>query len=515
MATAFLAFYPASPAFLCSMGRRLASTIKATSIYSEKSATSFSSPDSELPLRKIPGDYGLPFIGPISDRLAYFYHQGCEEFFKSRMRFHNSTVYRVNMPPGPFLAADPRVIVLLDAASFPVLFDTSRIEKRDLFTGTFMPSTELTGGFRVLSYLDPSEPNHAPLKRLLFFLLSRRRHAVIPEFRRTYGTLFEAMEAEIADGGRADFGAANDRAAFDFLARAFFDRDPEASEMGLDGPGLITKWVLFQLGPLLTLGLPAYLEDLLLHSFRLPPALIRADYHRLAEFFRESAGPVVDEAERLGISREEALHNILFATCFNSFGGMKILFPNLVKLIGRAGARLHGRLAQEVRDAVREVGGGEVTMRAVEAMPLTASAVYEALRIEPPVPMQYGRAKRDLVVTSHDAAFEVRAGEMLFGYQPFATRDPRVFDRPEEFVADRFLGAEGAALLRHVLWSNGPETEAPTTENKQCAGKDFAVMIARLLLIEIFLRYDSFEIEVGTSTIGSSVKLTSLKKATF
>ncbi|XP_074568802.1 LOW QUALITY PROTEIN: allene oxide synthase 1, chloroplastic-like [Curcuma longa] len=517
MATAFLAFYPASPPSLCSMGRRLTSAIKATSIFSEKSATSFPSPDPELPLRKIPGDYGLPFIGPISDRLAYFYHQGCEEFFKSRMRFHNSTVFRVNMPPGPFIAADPRVIVLLDAASFPVLFDTSRVEKRDLLTGTFMPSTELTGGFRVLSYLDPSEPKHAPLKRLLFFLLSHRRHAVIPEFRRTYGTLFEAMEAEIAAAGRADFGAASDRAAFDFLARAFFDRDPEASEMGLDGPGLISKWVLFQLGPLLTFGLPAYLEDLLLHSFRLPPALIRADYHRLAEFFRESAGPVVDEAERLGISREEALHNILFATCFNAFGGMKILLPNLVKLIGRAGARLHGRLAQEVRDAVRDVGGGEVTMRALEAMPLTASAVYEALRIEPPVPMQYGRAKQDLMVTSHDAAFEVRAGEMLFGYQPFrrATRDARVFERPEEFVADRFIGREGTALLRHVLWSNGPETEAPTTENKQCAGKDFAVMVARLLLVEIFLRYDSFEIEVGTSAIGSSVKLTSLKKASL
>ncbi|CAL9090237.1 unnamed protein product [Musa textilis] len=291
--------------------------------------------------------------------------------------------------------------------------------------------------------------------------------------------------------------------------------DPKDTELGLDGPGLITKWVLFQLGPLLTLGLPSYLEDLFLHSFRLPAALIRGDYDRLVAFFRESAGPVLDEAERMGISRDEAVHNILFATCFNTFGGMKILFPGLVKWVGRAGAQLHGRLAQEVRAAVLDVGGGEVTMRAIEAMPLTASAAYEALRIEPPVPMQYGRAKRDMVVTSHDAAFEVRAGEMLFGYQPFATKDARVFDRPQEFVADRFVGAEGASLLRYVVWSNGPETESPSTENKQCAGKDFVVLMARLLLVELFLRYDSFEVEVGASALGSSVKLTSLKKATF
>ncbi|XP_073006044.1 allene oxide synthase 1, chloroplastic-like [Typha latifolia] len=468
-----------------------------------------------LPIRKIPGDYGLPILGPLRDRLAYFYHEGRDDFFKSRIRIHNSTVIRVNMPPGPFVAGDPRVVALLDAASFPVLFDTTLVEKRDLFTGTYMPSTDLTGGFRVLSYLDPSEPNHAPLKKLLFHLLSYRCHAIVPEFRNAYGGLFDSLESEIAEKGKADFGEANDRAAFDFLARALLDRDPAETKLGLDGPKLILKWVLFQLSPLLTLGLPSLLEDLLLHSFRLPPPLVKSDYDRLADFFRESAGSILDEADQLGISREEAVHNILFATCFNSFGGIKFLFPSLIKLIGRAGSKLHGQIAEEVRSAVRACNGG-ITMRAIEeAMPLTKSVVYEALRIEPPVPLQYGRAKRDLVVESHDAAYEVRAGEMLFGYQPMATKDARVFERAEEFVADRFVGEEGQRLLKYVVWSNGPETEAATLGNKQCAGKDFVVFVARLLVVELFLRYDSFEIEVGTSPLGSAVKLTSLKKATF
>ncbi|MCG3102683.1 hypothetical protein MAQ58_25245, partial [Enterobacter sp. DRP3] len=89
-----------------------------------------------------------------------------------------------------------------------------------------MPSTDLTGGYRVLSYLDPSEPNHAPLKKLLIFLLSYRRHAIIPEFRRTFGCLFDTLEAELAKKGKADFGEANDRAAFDFLARSLLGKDP-------------------------------------------------------------------------------------------------------------------------------------------------------------------------------------------------------------------------------------------------------------------------------------------------
>lgn len=153
-------------------------------------------------------------------------------------------------------------------------------------------------------------------------------------------------------------------------------------------------------------------------------------------------------------------------------------------------------------------------MRAMEQMPLMKSVVYEAFRIEPPVPLQYGKAKSDLVIESHEKRFKVKEGEMLFGYQPFATKDPKIFERAEEFVGDRFVG-EGEKLLRHVLWSNGPENQNPTVDNKQCAGKDFVMLVSRLLVVELFLRYDSFEIQVGASPLGSSVTLTSLKTASF
>ncbi|KAI4388403.1 hypothetical protein MLD38_000733 [Melastoma candidum] len=468
----------------------------------------------KLPIRKIPGDHGIPLIGPFRDRNDYFYNQGRDEFFKSRILKHRSTVYRTNLPPGPFIAQNPRVVTLLDGKSFPVLFDVSKVEKKDLFTGTFMPSTELTGGYRMLSYLDPSEPNHGKLKQLMFFHLKSRRENVIPEFRSAYSEMFDSLEKEIASKGKASFGLANDQAAFNFLARSLYGAKPAESKLGLDGPKLIGKWVLFQLAPLLVLGLPKLVEDLVIHTFRLPPFLVKKDYRLLYDFFYANSGFVLEEAERLGISREEACHNLLFATCFNSFGGMKIFFPNMMKWIGRAGVGIHTRLAGEIRSAYRE-SGGEVTMAAMERMPLMKSVVYECFRIEPPVPLQYGKAKRDMVIESHDAAFEVKEGEMLFGYQPLATKDPRIFERAEEFVAGRFLGEEGEKLLKHVLWSNGPEDESPTVGNKQCVGKDFVVLVARLLVVELFLRYDSFDIQVGASPLGAAVTLTSLKKATF
>ncbi|KAG6400998.1 hypothetical protein SASPL_137843 [Salvia splendens] len=127
---------------------------------------------------------------------------------------------------------------------------------------------------------------------------------------------------------------------------------------------------------------------------------------------------------------------------------MRIFFPSLLKLVGRAGAKLH-------LDLAKEICAGGVGMSAMERMPLMKSVVYEAQQIEPPVPVpaQYAKAKKDFVVESHDAAFEIKEGEMRYGYQPLATKDPRIFDRAEEFVQDRFIGEEGEKLLKHVLWS--------------------------------------------------------------
>ncbi|KAF2283769.1 hypothetical protein GH714_015066 [Hevea brasiliensis] len=400
------------------------SPIKAS--VSEKPSIGISSPtvsptdSSKLPLLKIPGDYGLPFIGPINDRLDYFYKQGKEEYFKSRAQKYQSTVFRANMPPGPFISSNPHVVVVLDGKSFSVLFDVTKVEKKDLFTGTFMPSTELTGGYRILSYLDPSEPKHTQLKNFLFYLLKSRRDHVIPEFSSTYTGLFESLEK---------------------ISRL---------RIGTDGPTLIAKWVLFQLAPILTLGLPAFLEEPTIHTFRLPAFLVKKDYKRLYDYFYSSAGSLLDEAEKMGISREEACHNILFATCFNTFGGLKIFFPNILKWIGRAGVKLHTQLAQEIRSVIKS-NGGEITMAALEQMPLMKSAVYEAFRIEPPVPAQYGKAKRDLIIESHDAAYEVKEGEMIFGYQPFATKDPKIFDRPDEYVPSIRGGGRKVVATRAVV----------------------------------------------------------------
>lgn len=471
------------------------------------SITTPESTQTKLPIRKIPGDYGLPLLGPISDRLNFFYFQGQDAFFQTRIHKYNSTVFRTNMPPGPFISSDSRVVAVLDAASFSVLFDLSNVEKKDVLTGTFVPSLSLTGGHRVLAYLDPSEPSHATLKHLIFSLLSFRRKHFIPEFRTTFSALFSNLEVQLSARREASFTALNDSAAFEFLTRAYFGVSPE---MGSDFSSLTAKWLLPQVSPVKSFGfLPSMLEDFLLHTFPLPSALVKSDYKKLYDFFSKTGTWFLDEAEKLGITREEACHNLLFAVCFNAYGGMKVFFPQLVKWVGSAGKELHQKLAHEIRSAL-ESNRGEVTLSLMEKMPLTKSVVYEALRIEPPIPYQYARAKKDMIIESHEWAYEVKKGEMIFGYQPFATKDPKVFERPEEFVGERFVGEEGEKLLKYVLWSNGRETDDTEVGNKQCAGKDFVVMVSMLLVVEMFLRYDTFSVTVEKQKLGPAVMITSV-----
>ncbi|KAJ7967379.1 Allene oxide synthase [Quillaja saponaria] len=478
-------------------------------------SSTFSSPSdpSKLPLKPLPGSYGLPFFGPIKDRLDYFYNQGRDKFFSTKIEKYKSTIFRTNMPPGPFISSDSRVIAVLDAISFQILFDTTKVEKRNIFLGTYMPSTGYTGGYRVCAYLDPSEPNHSLIKRFFISLLVSRHNTFIPLFRNTLSELFVELQDQISDKGEANLNDFCNTLAFNFVFRLFCDKNPADTKIGSKGPTMCDKWIAFHLAPLGTLGFPkllTLLEDSLLRTLPFPSFLIKSDYKKLYDGIYTSATAALDQAERLGLKRDEACHNLLFMVCFNAYGGIKTFFPALLRWVGLAGENLHKQLADEIRTVVRHEGG--VSFGALDKMTLTKSVVYEALRIEPPVPYQYGKAKEDLVLHSHDAAFQIKKGEMIFGFQPFATNDPKIFENPDEFVGHRFVG-EGEKLLKYVYWSNGRETENPTAEDKQCPGKNLVVLVSRLIIVEFFLRYDTFKVEEAKELLASTINIKSLTKA--
>ncbi|KAI5063851.1 hypothetical protein GOP47_0021127 [Adiantum capillus-veneris] len=493
------------------MGSKASSDIKTPMIFHQDSSD-------ELPLKTIPGSYGMPFFGPIKDRLDFFWFQGQTKFWTSRMEKYQSTVFHVNVAPGPPGFRTSHVVMLLDQKSFPILFDVSKVEKKDVLLANYMPSLSLFGGTRPCVFLDPSEELHAKVKSFVMNIIKLNASKWIPEMQKAALEVFPKWDLEMNEKAKAEVNTHTSQVACNVLVRTVLGRDPAApgeATLKTDGPSLFRTWLAPFLAPIASIGLPHILEELTFHSFPIPSFVASGTYKKLTNFFEIYGTELLDMAEREhGIDRHEALHNIIFFMGFNAFGGLQLFLPAMVEYVAGAGQKLHDALVKEVRDAVKEEGGSALTVAALRRMELSRSIVYESLRMSPPVAYQYARAKEDITVESHDARYEIKKGELIGGCQPVATRDPRVFKDAEKFVAERFMGEEGKKLIKYVLWGNGPADGKPSVSNKQCAANDLVPLLSQAFLACLFLHYDSFTIFKPTIK-GNSVTIhfSSLRKA--
>ncbi|MCO5597522.1 hypothetical protein L7F22_051600 [Adiantum nelumboides] len=475
----------------------------------------------ELPLKEVPGDGSdavgrWPHLGAVKDRLDFFWCQGEHDFWASRVEKYGSTVFRVNVPPSPPGFPASPVVMLLDQKSFPILFDNSKVDKKDVLLANYMPSLSFYGNIRPCIYLDPSEEQHTRVKSFIMDLIKSKANKWILEIEKAASEIFAVWEDEMGKKNKSEVNSQCGHFACNVLFRTIVGRDPaepgEAS-LGHRGPFFIQAWLGPQLAPIASVGIPHVLEEPFLHTFPIPYVAISFFHHQLVKFLETYATELLDKAENeYEISRHDAIHNLLFALGFNAFGGLLIFLPSLLGFVGRADESVRQDLVSEVRNAV-ESEGGKITLVAVQTMDLVKSVVYEAFRMAPPVPYQYARAKEDLIIESHDARFEVKKGEIIGGCQAFASRDPKVFENPNTFVASRFTGEEGKKLVHHVLWSNGHSDQHASPNNKQCAAADFVPFLCQTFLACFFLRYDDFTTDVP-DIHGNSIThtFTSLKR---
>ncbi|MFS7998872.1 putative cytochrome P450 [Helianthus anomalus] len=458
--------------------------------------TSTTSQPTSLPTRTIPGSYGLPLLGPLADRLDYAWFQGSETFFKKRAEKNKSTVFRTNVPPSfPFFLVNPNVIAVLDVKSFAHMFDMELVDKRNVLVGDWMPSTKFTGDRRVCAYLDPSEPQHEQIKNFAMDTLKRSSTNWIPTITSLLDTMWDNIEPQLPSGP-VSYIIPIQKFIFAFSSLCIAGADPAKSpDIAENGYIRMDRWLAVQLLPTIPINMLQPLVEILLHSFAYPFFLVSGDYDKLYEFIENEGKEVVSRGQtEFNLSKEDTVHNLLFILGFNAFGGFSIFFLSLLNVLGTDKTGIQEKLRREVRE--KAVSG--LNFRSIQEMDLVNSFVYETLRLNPPVPLQYGRARKDFELSSHDSIFKVKKGELLCGFQSLVMKDPKVFDDPETFVADRFVGEKGKELLGYLYWSNGPQSGTPSVSNKQCAGKDFVTFTASLFLAHLFLRYDSVTIE-GTS----------------
>ncbi|KAK9133290.1 hypothetical protein Scep_012818 [Stephania cephalantha] len=449
---------------------------------------------SSLPVRPLPGSYGLPLIGPLWDRLDYFWFSGPDKFLRKRMDKYKSSVFRTNIPPSfPFfIKTNPKMIAVLDVKAFKSLFDMDVVEKRDVLIGDYMPSTSFTGNMRV------------GVKEFCTDILKRGSKQWVPELLTNLDTMWNTIEKDVTEKGSSTFFFPLQKAMFRFLTKAIVGADPPPS-LGENAYISFDLWLALQILPTQSINILQPLEEIFLHSFSYPFFLVQSGYQKLYNFIKTEGQDVVRRGvSDFGLSEDEAIHNLLFVLGFNAFGGFSVFLPVLLGNLGNDQTGLQTRLREEVRSKIDPTR--PISFDSVSELELVQSFVYESLRFQPPVPAQFARARKDFVLYSHEAGFSVKKGELLFGYQPLAMRDAKVFDEPERFVADRFTeGKGGRGLLEYLYWSNGPQTGLPSSANKQCSAKDHVVFTACVIVADLFRRYDSF--------VGTALSITAIEKA--
>ncbi|CAK9179322.1 unnamed protein product [Ilex paraguariensis] len=302
--------------------------------------------------------------------------------------------------------------------------------------------------------------------------------------------MWDTIESDISKSGSSTYLTPLQQFIFSFLTRCLVGADPSSSpEIAESGYAMLNRWLALQLLPTVKVGLLQPLEEIFLHSFAFPFLLVQFDYNKLVKFVEKEGKEVIERGEsEFKLSSQDAIHNLMFILGFNAFGGFSVFFPSLFTAIANDETGIQEKLRKEVREKCGS-SDSPLSFDSVKEMELVQSFVYETLRLNPPVPLQYGRARRDFKLSSHDSVYEIKKGELLCGYQPLVMRDPEVFDDPETFVADRFTKEKGKELLSYLFWSNGPQTGSPTESNKQCVAKDYVTLTASLFVAYLFQRH--------------------------
>lgn len=134
--------------------------------------------------------------------------------------------------------------------------------------------------------------------------------------------------------------------------------------------------------------------------------------------------------------------------------------------------------ARLVREWETVLGARDVASEDWSRLPFTEHVLLEAMRLYPPAYVMGREAVRDITV----AGYPVPRGTTLMMPQWAIHRDPRWWDRPEEFRPERWAAEMAKSLPKFAYYpfGGGP---------RQCIGNQFAIMEMVLTLAAIGRRF--------------------------
>ncbi|KAF4997551.1 hypothetical protein FGRMN_3756 [Fusarium graminum] len=139
------------------------------------------------------------------------------------------------------------------------------------------------------------------------------------------------------------------------------------------------------------------------------------------------------------------------------------------------------RIMEEL-SSIKPDTDGRMPIKQIEAQPYFAGFVKETLRFSHGIPGRLTRVVPEGGLVVPAAGKTIPAGSVVGMSHLMIHKDPELFESPEEFKPERWLGDEGKAL-DHWLVSFSKGT-------RDCIGKNLAFTEMHLILANVFMTYD-------------------------
>lgn len=409
-------------------------------------------------IQKIPGSYGLPVIGMLSDTLDFFFVSGWQRFFLRRRSRYQSDVFKVNL--------FRPTIVVLDQKGIEPLFASKQFRQDHGFSWA-VPAPQLVGD--VIPSIFEFGAAHDLPKQLYMAMLRLRASTLLDVFTATA----ERFGRKWVDARSFSFQSELESFAVEFLFLWYFGMRPDAAKVRELYLGLFSHvfWRITRFLPW-----SAYRRSL-------------TTYRQLLDELKGSPGlpELMLVARKLGMHDDEAtIKQLLFVSGMNSFLGLQNLCKSVVGELSHR-PELCARLRAEIHHAFGDGPPHSMDSLSALRLPLLDKTLREIVRLHPPVSLLFGRATEDRLITIHDGrTFQMRRGELLMGVLPIAMRDHRIFPAPEQFDPSRF---DEPAARDSLIWPRGHQDQVVSASDRTCPGKDVSMEIMKLLCIWLLPRY--------------------------
>ena len=222
------------------------------------------------------------------------------------------------------------------------------------------------------------------------------------------------------------------------------------------------------------------------------PSKPNREKHHAIEAIEDVVRQLVDQRRRDGIDRGDLLSTLVFTTDEQGRGlsdkeirdaAMTLIFAGhdttsyAVTWMWYLLAQNPEPLSKVQRELDEVVGGRAVTNADLKNLPYLEMVVKESLRLLPSVWCFMREPTEEVEV----GEYTIPRGGQVFISPYIMHRLPHVFERPNEFVPERFTREGERAIPRgaYIPFSIGPRV---------CQGKQFAMMEARLILATILQR---------------------------